>query len=695
MNISTARLDLGLTLTGIQTQVLQIDWKHLETPGKKPNFETHARKQRYRLLGKACRDLGIGSLLLAHHEDDQAETVLMRLMHGHRKNGLTGMESDAGFPECRGMYGIHESGGGQAELALFYPNNFLKNLPLPPQLSTESGGLRLHRPMLSFPKSRLIATCQAENMEWFEDATNKDPTLTARNAIRHIYNSHTMPAALSKPAILSLAGKARKESTKQQEIIDLYLSQCKILDFQTRSGLIRVQFPTLELPTALSQVEKEIIGAKIVRHILMLVTPLEKIPINSLSVTTKRLFPELYPDTNIKKQHAFSVAYVDIRHGKEDTCVQKPEYLISRAPYHRISCPSHTFLPSLKTAETQETPWSEWILFDGRYWIRIKNHTANPIKVRSFLPTDSRSFDGNLSPDSSTKLTHFSPVRTARLTLPCLVLQEGSSNEGDTDKKETVLAIPSFDVGIQDVEKFVEYEIKYKKIYWGALNRTMDEPRAVTEDIRDDTENSLLRDEEGEERKLNTDLGSEPAHPPKKPPRTRKKYKLPIRKLKVKLAGDEKGKKQRIRFIKELVIRQFNHGLPSEPQSPIPKEEEPLVRNIHTSFTPSRMKFRDIRYTVPAREKMLVRRLQSPFLKYVEMVRDVPAEPWEEKRVTGIRNVPFENLYRRLERADEERRRAKKKAAAREEKFRARRAAREEKVRAAEEEARRSGESLW
>lgn len=408
----------------------------------------------------------------------------MRLINGHRKTGLTGMESNAGFPECRGIYGVHES-GDQAESALFYPNTFLRELPFPPQLLTEAGGLRLHRPMLSFPKSRLIATCQAENMEWFEDVTNKDPTLTTRNAIRHIYNSYTMPAALSKPAILRLAERAKGEPAKQQEIIDYYLSLCEISDFQTRSGLVRIRFPTLDLPSTLSQEGKEAIGANIIRHIIMLVTPLENVPISGLSLTTKRIFPELYPNENIERKHRFSVANLDIRYGKDDTYLQKPTYLISRAPYHKNNFP---FLPSPETSETQESqesPWSEWRLFDGRYWIRIKNKTTHPILIRPFLPTDSKYFESNLSQASYMKLNQLSTIAPAKMkwTLPCLVLQEGFLSGGDT-KKEKVLALPSFDVGIQDAEKFVEYEIKYKKIYWGALKNTIQEPpsRAVALD---------------------------------------------------------------------------------------------------------------------------------------------------------------------------------------------------------------------
>jgi len=95
----------------IKTQVLKITWPKQEPPAHLPNFESLARRYRFRLLGKACSDLGINSLLLAHHEDDQAETIMMRLTYGHGLKGLLGIRNPAGMPECYGLHGVHESGG--------------------------------------------------------------------------------------------------------------------------------------------------------------------------------------------------------------------------------------------------------------------------------------------------------------------------------------------------------------------------------------------------------------------------------------------------------------------------------------------------------------------------------------------------------------------------------------------------------
>jgi len=54
-----------------------------------------ARGLRYAFLRSACRELGANRLALAHHRDDQAETVLMRLLSGSGLPGLAGMRFSA------------------------------------------------------------------------------------------------------------------------------------------------------------------------------------------------------------------------------------------------------------------------------------------------------------------------------------------------------------------------------------------------------------------------------------------------------------------------------------------------------------------------------------------------------------------------------------------------------------------------
>ncbi|MCJ9427608.1 tRNA lysidine(34) synthetase TilS [Kordiimonas marina] len=105
--------------------------------GEKPsaNIQAAARGARYRLLCDWCRDKGIKWLLTAHHQDDQAETLLLRLARGSGVYGLAAMA-----PVSKPPVG-----------------------DVPP---------RLVRPFLDFPKARLIATLEAMGVTWVEDPSN-------------------------------------------------------------------------------------------------------------------------------------------------------------------------------------------------------------------------------------------------------------------------------------------------------------------------------------------------------------------------------------------------------------------------------------------------------------------------------------------------------------------------------------------
>jgi len=98
------------------------------------DLQAVARAARYGLLEGWCAAHGVLHLLMAHHREDQAETVLLRLARGSGLDGLAGMAAEVEHRACRVL-----------------------------------------RPLLGTPRARLAATLAARGQDWIEDPSNLDP----------------------------------------------------------------------------------------------------------------------------------------------------------------------------------------------------------------------------------------------------------------------------------------------------------------------------------------------------------------------------------------------------------------------------------------------------------------------------------------------------------------------------------------
>jgi tRNA(Ile)-lysidine synthase len=104
--------------------------------------EAEARRLRYAALASLARAAGCEQVLLAHHADDQAETLLLQALRGAGIAGLAAMPADS----------VRE-------------------------------GLAWHRPWLAVRRSQLAQHLHDQGIDFVEDGSNADPR-HARNRLR-------------------------------------------------------------------------------------------------------------------------------------------------------------------------------------------------------------------------------------------------------------------------------------------------------------------------------------------------------------------------------------------------------------------------------------------------------------------------------------------------------------------------------
>lgn len=155
--------------------------------------ETAARTARYRFFRRVQQERDARWLVTAHHADDQAETVLIRLLRGSGPSGLAGMPR-------RGPHG-------------------------------------LVRPLLDFTRDELLAHCRSAGLEPFVDPANSDPRHTRswlRAAVLPLLESRL--GAGARESLLETAAHARADNHAWDVVLDLLPG----LDVRHENGTISV-----------------------------------------------------------------------------------------------------------------------------------------------------------------------------------------------------------------------------------------------------------------------------------------------------------------------------------------------------------------------------------------------------------------------------------------------------------------------
>ncbi len=184
------------------------------------NFEEAAREIRHQLFHEASVHFKLTkpALLLAHHQDDNIETILMRLM---RNSGM------------RGLCGISYSA------------------PLPVYDCEQESQITIYRPLLQTPKKDIIAYAQENNLTWHEDRSNNDTSYT-RNLLRNI----VIPALKSiDPATTSNLQSLSNIAQQTEAVIQSELKKIKYRPYRFQTTIDESSARKAKLPAFIRLVE--------------------------------------------------------------------------------------------------------------------------------------------------------------------------------------------------------------------------------------------------------------------------------------------------------------------------------------------------------------------------------------------------------------------------------------------------------
>jgi tRNA(Ile)-lysidine synthase len=198
---------------GLAARALGLPHAVLTWAGPKPGtgLQDAARAARYRLLAAHAEAVGAGLVLTGHTQDDQAETVLMRLAAGSGPAGLAGMRT------ARRL----------------------------------APGITLGRPFLALPKATLTAWCVARGIPHVRDPANADPRF-ARARLRATWAALEREG-LSPARLARLAERAARDDDALRAAAELALAAALLPAKNTDAAALHLDGAALAaLPEALA-----------------------------------------------------------------------------------------------------------------------------------------------------------------------------------------------------------------------------------------------------------------------------------------------------------------------------------------------------------------------------------------------------------------------------------------------------------
>jgi tRNA(Ile)-lysidine synthase len=245
--------------------------------GEKPKtcIQERAREARYRLLAHCAARIGADYIVTAHHADDQAETVLLRLTRGSGPAGLAGIAS-----------------------------------------FTKVGAVGLARPLLGTPKADLVAVCEAAGHPFLRDPSNENPAFarTRLRKLRELLDAEGLDRA-------SLLRLARRAARAEAALTQLAIAARERLTVDRTPHRVKI------MGEALAQVPEEIFLRVLEVEVLALSEGYDRLRLERLERAAVKILGEL------RKKRVFAATLG----GARMSVTPDGDLEISRAPPRRTA----------------------------------------------------------------------------------------------------------------------------------------------------------------------------------------------------------------------------------------------------------------------------------------------------------------------------------------------------------------------
>jgi tRNA(Ile)-lysidine synthase len=146
--------------------------KHAEA--RHLGMEAAGRQLRYQYFLQLMGDDRLNCIATGHTLDDQAETVLLRMVRGAGTRGLAGIYPKLIYPPVGARSSSSQENSSQSAPGLFGSSQF----------SVDGSRFSVVRPLLGTSRAHVEAYLKEVGQDWCEDSSNRDLRY-ARNRLRH------------------------------------------------------------------------------------------------------------------------------------------------------------------------------------------------------------------------------------------------------------------------------------------------------------------------------------------------------------------------------------------------------------------------------------------------------------------------------------------------------------------------------